>query len=175
MEAELDVTTPMSEQNVSMVTKGSDTVRCVCEVEEENDFMIQVKLTETHVSHRRTFNTTLFCCFLFFTCFFHCIIICEVTMSCPFPSVMNVCAGSMAPAWASLSTMCLTLIAATFAETHQVITPQYSIRSPMGFRSLTVYMNVYLACSLSPETEPALLVRQGLAEQWSHVWPVFPG
>ncbi|XP_035617611.1 PHD finger protein 20 isoform X1 [Oncorhynchus keta] len=41
MEAELDVTTPMSEQNVSMVTKGSDTVRCVCEVEEENDFMIQ--------------------------------------------------------------------------------------------------------------------------------------
>ncbi|XP_029575361.1 PHD finger protein 20b isoform X2 [Salmo trutta] len=41
MEAELDVTTPMSEQNVSMVTKGSDMVRCVCEVEEENDFMIQ--------------------------------------------------------------------------------------------------------------------------------------
>ncbi|XP_071021295.1 PHD finger protein 20b isoform X4 [Oncorhynchus clarkii lewisi] len=41
MEAELDVTTPMSEQNVSMVTKGSDTVRCICEVEEENDFMIQ--------------------------------------------------------------------------------------------------------------------------------------
>ncbi|XP_020361937.1 PHD finger protein 20b isoform X3 [Oncorhynchus kisutch] len=41
MEAELDVTTPMSEQNVSMVTKGSDTVRCVCEVEDENDFMIQ--------------------------------------------------------------------------------------------------------------------------------------
>ncbi|XP_041702201.2 PHD finger protein 20 isoform X1 [Coregonus clupeaformis] len=41
MEAELDVTTPMSEQNVSMVTKGSDIVRCVCEVEEENDFMIQ--------------------------------------------------------------------------------------------------------------------------------------
>ncbi|XP_014001369.2 PHD finger protein 20b [Salmo salar] len=38
---ELDVTTPMSEQNVSMVTKGSDMVRCVCEVEEENDFMIQ--------------------------------------------------------------------------------------------------------------------------------------
>lgn len=45
---ELDVTTPMSEQNVSMVTKGSDMVRCVCEVEEENDFMIQVRLTETH-------------------------------------------------------------------------------------------------------------------------------
>ncbi|KAL1021179.1 hypothetical protein UPYG_G00009830 [Umbra pygmaea] len=41
MEAELDVTTPMSGQNVSMVTEGSDVVRCVCEVEVENDFMIQ--------------------------------------------------------------------------------------------------------------------------------------
>ncbi|XP_034151729.1 PHD finger protein 20b [Esox lucius] len=41
IESELDVTTPMSEHSVSMVTEGSDVVRCVCGAEEENEFMIQ--------------------------------------------------------------------------------------------------------------------------------------
>ncbi|CAB1335985.1 unnamed protein product [Coregonus sp. 'balchen'] len=62
MEAELHVTTPVSEQNVSMVTEGSDVVRCI--------------LSEY---------------------------------------------GSIAPAWASLSTMCLPSIAATSAEIHQLL------------------------------------------------------
>ncbi|XP_061113392.1 PHD finger protein 20b isoform X2 [Conger conger] len=38
---ELDVTTPPQEQGVSMATQGFEIVRCVCEVQEENDFMIQ--------------------------------------------------------------------------------------------------------------------------------------
>ncbi|KAJ8407985.1 hypothetical protein AAFF_G00262130 [Aldrovandia affinis] len=38
---ELDVTTPPQEQGVSMVTQGFEMVRCICEVQEENDFMIQ--------------------------------------------------------------------------------------------------------------------------------------
>ncbi|KAJ8370639.1 hypothetical protein SKAU_G00106670 [Synaphobranchus kaupii] len=38
---ELDVTTPPQEQGVSMSTQGFEIVRCICEVQEENDFMIQ--------------------------------------------------------------------------------------------------------------------------------------
>ncbi|XP_035237873.1 PHD finger protein 20b isoform X2 [Anguilla anguilla] len=38
---ELDVTTPPQEQGVSMSAQGFEIVRCVCEVQEENDFMIQ--------------------------------------------------------------------------------------------------------------------------------------
>ncbi|XP_036389614.1 LOW QUALITY PROTEIN: PHD finger protein 20b [Megalops cyprinoides] len=38
---ELDVTTPPQEQGVSMATQGFEIVRCICEVQEENDFMIQ--------------------------------------------------------------------------------------------------------------------------------------
>uniref|UniRef100_A0A8C9SMD4 PHD finger protein 20, b n=1 Tax=Scleropages formosus TaxID=113540 RepID=A0A8C9SMD4_SCLFO len=38
---ELDVTTPPEELPVAMGTRGSDIIRCVCEVEEDNDFMVQ--------------------------------------------------------------------------------------------------------------------------------------
>ena len=41
-EEELDVTTPTSRQSAAVATEDCDTVRCVCEVEEEDDFMIQV-------------------------------------------------------------------------------------------------------------------------------------
>ncbi|XP_046896645.1 PHD finger protein 20-like [Hypomesus transpacificus] len=40
-EEELDVTTPVSQQSGTAATHDCDVVRCVCEVEEENDFMIQ--------------------------------------------------------------------------------------------------------------------------------------
>ncbi|XP_030624013.1 PHD finger protein 20b isoform X2 [Chanos chanos] len=40
-ETGLDVITPISEQGVEPVSHGSEIVRCVCEVQEENDFMIQ--------------------------------------------------------------------------------------------------------------------------------------
>ncbi|XP_051948134.1 PHD finger protein 20-like isoform X2 [Xyrauchen texanus] len=38
---ELDLSMPLSEQGVDKVTHGSEVIRCVCEVQEENDFMIQ--------------------------------------------------------------------------------------------------------------------------------------
>lgn len=41
-DAELDLNMPLSEQGVETVTHGSEIVRCICEVQEENDFMIQV-------------------------------------------------------------------------------------------------------------------------------------
>ncbi len=41
-DAELDLNMPLSEQAVETVTHGSEIVRCICEVQEENDFMIQV-------------------------------------------------------------------------------------------------------------------------------------
>ncbi|XP_023652493.1 PHD finger protein 20-like isoform X3 [Paramormyrops kingsleyae] len=40
-EVELDVTTPSQDLAISMAMEDSDIVRCVCEVEEENDFMVQ--------------------------------------------------------------------------------------------------------------------------------------
>ncbi|XP_017342813.3 PHD finger protein 20b isoform X1 [Ictalurus punctatus] len=40
-ETGLDLTTPFSEQGVETVGHDSEIVRCVCEVQEENDFMIQ--------------------------------------------------------------------------------------------------------------------------------------
>uniref|UniRef100_A0A673J3C6 PHD finger protein 20-like n=1 Tax=Sinocyclocheilus rhinocerous TaxID=307959 RepID=A0A673J3C6_9TELE len=40
-DAELDLNMPLSEQGVETVTHGSEIVRCICEVQEENDFMIQ--------------------------------------------------------------------------------------------------------------------------------------
>uniref|UniRef100_A0A672QAT3 PHD finger protein 20-like n=1 Tax=Sinocyclocheilus grahami TaxID=75366 RepID=A0A672QAT3_SINGR len=40
-DAELDLSMPLSEQGVETVTHGSEIVRCICEVQEENDFMIQ--------------------------------------------------------------------------------------------------------------------------------------
>uniref|UniRef100_A0A8C1G7Y5 PHD finger protein 20, b n=1 Tax=Cyprinus carpio TaxID=7962 RepID=A0A8C1G7Y5_CYPCA len=40
-DAELDLNVPLSEQGVETVTQGSEIVRCICEVQEENDFMIQ--------------------------------------------------------------------------------------------------------------------------------------
>ncbi|KAL2103727.1 hypothetical protein ACEWY4_000595 [Coilia grayii] len=41
LEAELDLTTPLDEQGVAVEPHGVEIVRCVCEVQEENDFMIQ--------------------------------------------------------------------------------------------------------------------------------------
>lgn len=41
-DAELDLNMPLSEQGVETVSHGSEIVRCICEVQEENDFMIQV-------------------------------------------------------------------------------------------------------------------------------------
>ncbi len=41
-DAELELNMPLSEQGVETVTHGSEIVRCICEVQEENDFMIQV-------------------------------------------------------------------------------------------------------------------------------------
>uniref|UniRef100_A0AAY4DTT4 C2H2-type domain-containing protein n=1 Tax=Denticeps clupeoides TaxID=299321 RepID=A0AAY4DTT4_9TELE len=41
LEAELDLTTPFTEQGVAVEPHGSEIVRCVCAVQEENDFMIQ--------------------------------------------------------------------------------------------------------------------------------------
>ncbi|XP_031422387.1 PHD finger protein 20b isoform X2 [Clupea harengus] len=41
LEAELDLTTPLAEQGVAVEPHGAEIVRCVCEVQEENDFMIQ--------------------------------------------------------------------------------------------------------------------------------------
>lgn len=43
LEAELDLTTPLAEQGVVIEPHGAEIVRCVCEVQEENDFMIQVR------------------------------------------------------------------------------------------------------------------------------------
>lgn len=43
LEAELDLTTPLTEQGVVVEPHGAEIVRCVCEVQEENDFMIQVR------------------------------------------------------------------------------------------------------------------------------------
>lgn len=43
-ETGLDLNTPFSEQGVETVGHDSEIVRCVCEVQEENDFMIQVGL-----------------------------------------------------------------------------------------------------------------------------------
>ncbi|KAI4877243.1 hypothetical protein NFI96_014299, partial [Prochilodus magdalenae] len=40
-EAGLDLNTPLSEQGVETATRDTEIVRCVCEVQEENDFMIQ--------------------------------------------------------------------------------------------------------------------------------------
>ncbi|XP_035378549.1 PHD finger protein 20b [Electrophorus electricus] len=40
-EAGLDLNTPLAEQGVEAVAPDSEIVRCVCEVQEENDFMIQ--------------------------------------------------------------------------------------------------------------------------------------
>uniref|UniRef100_A0A8C2H7G1 PHD finger protein 20, b n=1 Tax=Cyprinus carpio TaxID=7962 RepID=A0A8C2H7G1_CYPCA len=40
-DAELDLNVPLSEQGVETVTHGSEIVRCICEAQEENDFMIQ--------------------------------------------------------------------------------------------------------------------------------------
>ncbi|XP_048034034.1 PHD finger protein 20b isoform X3 [Megalobrama amblycephala] len=40
-DAELDLNMPLSEQGVETVSHGSEIVRCICEVQEENDFMIQ--------------------------------------------------------------------------------------------------------------------------------------
>ncbi|XP_076131864.1 PHD finger protein 20-like isoform X1 [Alosa pseudoharengus] len=41
LEAELDLTTPLAEQGLVVEPHGAEIVRCVCEVQEENDFMIQ--------------------------------------------------------------------------------------------------------------------------------------
>lgn len=41
-DADLDLNMPLSEQGVETVSHGSEIVRCICEVQEENDFMIQV-------------------------------------------------------------------------------------------------------------------------------------
>ena len=42
---DLDVTSPpLSGDSVALDTSDQEIVRCVCEVEEENDFMIQVGL-----------------------------------------------------------------------------------------------------------------------------------
>ncbi|XP_051962210.1 PHD finger protein 20-like isoform X2 [Xyrauchen texanus] len=38
---ELDLNMPLSEQSVDKVTHSSEIIRCICEVQEENDFMIQ--------------------------------------------------------------------------------------------------------------------------------------
>lgn len=43
-ETGFDLNTPFSEQGVETVGHDSEIVRCVCEVQEENDFMIQVGL-----------------------------------------------------------------------------------------------------------------------------------
>lgn len=43
-DAELDFNMPLSEQGVETLAHSSEIVRCVCEVQEENDFMIQVNI-----------------------------------------------------------------------------------------------------------------------------------
>lgn len=43
-DAELDLNMPLSEQGVESLAHSSEIVRCICEVQEENDFMIQVNL-----------------------------------------------------------------------------------------------------------------------------------
>ncbi|XP_057175483.1 PHD finger protein 20b isoform X2 [Triplophysa rosa] len=40
-DAELDLNMPLSEQGVETLAHSSEIVRCICEVQEENDFMIQ--------------------------------------------------------------------------------------------------------------------------------------
>ncbi|XP_052450199.1 PHD finger protein 20 isoform X3 [Carassius gibelio] len=40
-DAELDLNVPLSEQGVETLPHSSEIVRCICEVQEENDFMIQ--------------------------------------------------------------------------------------------------------------------------------------
>lgn len=45
MEADLDViTSPLSCSSVASTTESQETVRCVCEADEENDFMLQVNI-----------------------------------------------------------------------------------------------------------------------------------
>ncbi|XP_026114610.1 PHD finger protein 20-like isoform X1 [Carassius auratus] len=40
-DTELDLNVPLSEQGVETLTHGSEIIRCICEAQEENDFMIQ--------------------------------------------------------------------------------------------------------------------------------------
>ncbi|KAL4648952.1 PHD finger protein 20-like [Arapaima gigas] len=41
---ELDVTSPPEELHITMGARSSEVIRCVCEVEEENDFMVQCQV-----------------------------------------------------------------------------------------------------------------------------------
>jgi len=96
---------PLSVDSGAVDTSDQEIVRCICEVEEENDFMIQVKLVAClFLKHRILFFKDLH--------FYN--------HACPSLSVKLVCAGSMAPAWACWKTMFPIDTPATSAETHQV-------------------------------------------------------
>lgn len=112
-DVDLDVTTPpLSVDSGALDTSDQEIVRCICEVEEENDFMIQVSL--------------LLFCFVF-------LILNQALLFIAFESktftivkyvclvsVKIVCAGSMAPVWDCWKKMFQTVTLATSAETHQV-------------------------------------------------------
>lgn len=109
-DVDLDVTTPpLSVDSGALDTSDQEIVRCICEVEEENDFMIQVSL--------------LLFCFYFksgFIIAFESKTFTIVKYVCLVVSVKIVCAGSMAPVWDCWKKMFQTVTLATSAETHQV-------------------------------------------------------
>lgn len=109
---DLDLTTPpLSVDSGAVDTSDQEIVRCICEVEEENDFMIQVSWF--------IFATTLKPSFLKAYQAFFIIGAASISILC-FLSVKIVCAGNTAPAWAFWKTMFQTDTPATSVETHQV-------------------------------------------------------
>ncbi|MEQ2217078.1 hypothetical protein XENOCAPTIV_014152 [Xenoophorus captivus] len=105
-EMDLDVTTPpLSVDSGALDSNDQEIVRCICEVEEENDFMIQVCRFYFLSKHDllKLKLVTLRNMFLLF-------------------SVKIVCAGSTAPAWGCWRTTFQTDTPATSAEIHQWLT-----------------------------------------------------
>lgn len=112
-DVDLDVTTPpLSVDSGALDTSDQEIVRCICEVEEENDFMIQVSLLLLLLF----FNLNKALLFIAFECKTFTI----VKYVCLVVSVKIVCAGSMAPVWDCWKKMFQTVTPATSAETHQV-------------------------------------------------------
>lgn len=97
---DVDVTSPPLSLDCGAESNDQEIVRCICEVEEENDFMIQVSIWDSMLARL----SRIFLCFHAVLSF----------------SVKTACAGSMARAWACWKTMSQTDTLAIFAETLQV-------------------------------------------------------
>lgn len=56
MGADLDIiASPLSCSSLASTTGSQETVRCVCEVEEENDFMLQVTIQNQRILKKKNF------------------------------------------------------------------------------------------------------------------------